>query len=91
MRPLRRIDGLEGFRSVSASEFPDKQRYLTVREAAAYLRVSKSFLDKLRTRIGGPRYVKVGRSVRYDVDSLHTWLTRQERLTTVHEEDGLDN
>ena len=40
-------------------------RLLTPREAADFLRVSKSWLAKARMRGDGPPYVKVGRSIRY--------------------------
>ena len=48
--------------------------------AARYLNVSRSFLRQSRTtgdRPGhapGPRYVKVGRMVRYRITDLEAWL-----------------
>lgn len=50
---------------------------LTVREAARRLKVSKSFLDRLRAGgIPGPAYTRVGRGVRYREADLDAWLAR---------------
>jgi hypothetical protein len=38
------------------------RRFLTVREAAAHLKLSKSLLDKLRLTGGGPAYLKLARA-----------------------------
>lgn len=46
---------------------------MTVREAAAALRLSKSYLDKLRWYGGGPCYVRLGRRVLYDPADLAAW------------------
>lgn len=45
--------------------------------AAEYVGLGKSTLDKLRTTGGGPRYLKLGRAVRYRVSDLETWMERQ--------------
>lgn len=50
---------------------------LTVREAAAYLSVSPSFLNKAR-RLGGPRFCRLGRSVRYRREALDEWAASLE-------------
>lgn len=47
---------------------------LTVREAAAHLRLSISTLNKLRCTGCGPVYFKLGRAVRYDPQDLDQWL-----------------
>ena len=55
---------------------------LTTKEAADLLNVSVSFLMKARLRGDGPRYRKVGRSVRYfEVDVLE-WLKARARTST---------
>ncbi|MEE9925851.1 helix-turn-helix domain-containing protein [Brucella pseudintermedia] len=51
-----------------------------VKQAAAYLGLSKSTMDKLRHFGGGPRYFKLGRSVIYDVADLDAW--RNDRAAT---------
>jgi predicted DNA-binding transcriptional regulator AlpA len=61
----------------------DPHAKLNVREAAVYLRVSKSFLDKLRVTGGGPPYIKVGaKRVVYDPADLATWLADRKRVST---------
>lgn len=51
---------------------------LTRRQAAEFLKLSVSHLDKLRIQGKGPRYFKLGDSanglVRYDKRELETWL-----------------
>ncbi|KAB2671129.1 helix-turn-helix domain-containing protein [Ochrobactrum sp. LMG 5442] len=53
---------------------------IRVKQAAAYLGLSKSTMDKLRHFGGGPRYFKLGRTVVYDTADLDAW--RNERATT---------
>jgi len=54
------------------------QELLTPREAAAYLRVSKSYLDKLRVYGGGPRFLRPGkRKILYRKSDLDAWLGSQ--------------
>jgi excisionase family DNA binding protein len=48
---------------------------LTVVEAAAYCRVSKSFLDKARVYGNGPPYVRLGgRKILYRMSDLDAWM-----------------
>ena len=52
--------------------------YLTAREAAAYARLSESYLAKLRmgtSRIKGPKYILIGlRAIRYRRSDLDAWM-----------------
>ncbi len=48
---------------------------LRVPQAAAYLGISKSLLDKLRCYGGGPDYAKLGASVIYSIDDLDRWIS----------------
>ena len=48
---------------------------LRVKQAAEYVGVSKSLLDKLRCYGGGPTYAKLGASVIYNSDDLDSWLS----------------
>lgn len=50
------------------------EQLLTTDEAAAYLRLHPFTLRNWRTRGGGPRAVKVGRSVRYRLSDIEAWL-----------------
>lgn len=47
---------------------------LTEREAAEFLAVSPATLNAWRTRRQGPRYIKLGRAVRYQQADLAAWL-----------------
>lgn len=57
---------------------------LDVRQAAGFLKVSKSLLDKLRTVGGGPPFVRLSpRRVGYLETDLHAWLeSRRVRSTS---------
>jgi predicted DNA-binding transcriptional regulator AlpA len=55
---------------------------LSVREAATFLRVSKSFLDKRRLDGNGPIYMKMGRRVVYDQTDLEVWAASTKRRHT---------
>ena len=50
---------------------------LNVHEAASYLRLSIRTLERLRWSGLGPKYVKVGRSVRYQQSLLDEWIARR--------------
>lgn len=47
---------------------------LRVKQAADYVGVSKSLLDKLRCYGGGPAYAKLGATVIYSTDDLDAWV-----------------
>lgn len=51
--------------------------YLTRSEAARYLNIPASWLANNAKR--GPRYIKVGRLVRYSVAALDTYMSAHER------------
>ena len=58
---------------------------LTEQEAAQYIGMSRSFLRQNRmtgligNRTPGPPYIKIGRSVRYQLSDLNVWL-EQHRI-----------
>jgi predicted DNA-binding transcriptional regulator AlpA len=58
------------------------RRLLSVREAAAYLGVSKSWLDKQRLTGGFVPYVKIGRRVGYDIADLEVATEKAKRRST---------
>ena len=61
------------------------ERFLTTKEAAAYLRVSKSYLDKLRVYGGGPKFSRLGqRKIVYAKSDLDAWA-RQRRFRSTSE------
>tara|TARA_R110001592_G_scaffold295771_2_gene566100 strand:- start:5538 stop:5798 length:261 start_codon:yes stop_codon:yes gene_type:complete len=63
-----------------------RSRALTEIEAARYIGMSRSFLAQSRmhgmreNRTPAPRFIKVGRSVRYLLEDLDTWLNSFQRL-----------
>jgi predicted DNA-binding transcriptional regulator AlpA len=65
---------------------PDFERhaaeYIDVAAAAEILGVSASFLNKLRCSGGGPRFARIGRSVRYNLAALREWAEARSRGST---------
>lgn len=55
---------------------------LTPKEAAAFLKLSESFLAKARMRGDGPRYRKLSRSVRYTRADLSLWVKACAKTST---------
>lgn len=55
---------------------------LNTRQAAEYVTLSKSSLDKMRMYGTGPSYFKLGGAVRYHRDDLDAWLATQRRAST---------
>jgi predicted DNA-binding transcriptional regulator AlpA len=48
-------------------------------EAAAFLKISLSWLAKARATNEGPPFIRIGRCVRYSKAALLRWLKSQER------------
>ncbi|EAQ29965.1 hypothetical protein NAP1_04295 [Erythrobacter sp. NAP1] len=63
---------------MSLSNPPASKEYLTVKEAAEVVRLSRAYLDKMRLSGGGPRYFKVGGRVLYRRDVLEAWIEQRE-------------
>jgi excisionase family DNA binding protein len=59
---------------------------LSTPEAADYLGLSPSFLNKLRCTGGGPGYAKLGRRVLYPKSELQSWLEASRRRSTSDQE-----
>jgi hypothetical protein len=55
---------------------------LSVKQAAAFLGVSKGWLDKSRLTGDGLRYAKIGRRVLYDPRDLEAFLSARKRAHT---------
>ncbi len=54
------------------------RRILRTAEAAIYVGLSRSHLEKQRIAGGGPRFVRLsGRAVGYDIRDLDEWLDQQ--------------
>lgn len=62
------------------------QRLLTQAEAAELLCLSERTLERLRVTGTGPRFVRLGRSVRYRLADVEAWVTaRVVGSTSQHE------
>jgi predicted DNA-binding transcriptional regulator AlpA len=55
---------------------------LNTKEAAKYVGLSKSSLDKLRIYGGGPLFIKVGARVVYDKVDVDAWLASKKVANT---------
>lgn len=61
-------------------------RALNEIEAARYIGMSRSYLAQARmdgyvgNRTDAPRFIKIGRSVRYLLEDLDNWLNDQQKL-----------
>ena len=53
-------------------------RWITLKEAAAHLNVSTSYLYQKGDSVGVPRY-KIGNKFRYKISDLDTWVQSQGR------------
>ena len=53
--------------------------------AAPYVGLAVSTLQKKRTLGGGPKFIKLGRAVRYRVADLDAWLAAQPVLSSTSE------
>lgn len=58
------------------------QSFLSTPQVAEFLNVSPSYLNKLRLSGGGPRFVKIGRRVAYDIADLIDWAESRKRTST---------
>ena len=63
----------------------EQKRFLNSEEAADYLGLQRTTLEAWRCRGGGPRFVKLGRAVRYRQADLDDWIESRVRDNTVSE------
>jgi hypothetical protein len=61
---------------------PEFEKVHTTKETAVRLKVSESFLAKKRVSGGGPKFIKVGRVVRYPETAINEYLSAQLRTST---------
>lgn len=69
-------------RQVAPSPRPADSPYRDEQEAAAYLRLAPSTLERYRVAGTGPRYSKHGDRVVYRLDRLDEWSRARERVST---------
>jgi predicted DNA-binding transcriptional regulator AlpA len=56
--------------------------HLRTRQAAEYLSLSASVMEKMRVRGDGPPYAKLGRMVIYNIGDLDAWVNASKRTST---------
>ena len=61
---------------------PDQRRLLSTLEAAEFLGVSVSMMNKLRLDEGGPPFIKISSRVTYSPADLEAWIAAQKRTST---------
>ena len=59
-----------------------RTRMLTTGDAAAYLGLSVSYLNKMRISGGGPVFLKLSRAVRYRQEDLDAWTASRRYSST---------
>ncbi len=57
-------------------------RFLRTADAARYIGLSKSTLEKLRVTGGGPAYAALGRAIVYRIEDLDAWVSAHMRRST---------
>ena len=63
-------------------------QYLRVQDAAHYLGVSVSFMEKRRLYGDGPAYYKLGKAVVYTREALDAFLTARVQQSTSEKKQG---
>ena len=71
-----------GERHDKRSNFQRHGRLFTPPETAKSLGISQSWLAKARLRGDGPRYIKIGRAVRYSEPAIREYLRARTRGST---------
>ncbi len=69
-------------RAVHTEEKMSTSRILRTRKAASYVGLSASTLEKMRLSGDGPRFVRLGRVVGYDVQDLDAWIDQRRAQTS---------
>jgi len=64
-------------------EITYQKLHLRTPQAAEYLGLSASVMEKMRLRGDGPPYAKLGRLVIYDVSDLDAWVNARKRTSTI--------
>ena len=59
-----------------------QRRLVDTKKAAEIVDQSELQLNKLRLTGDGPEDIKLGRSVRYEVEALERWVTSRRRRST---------
>jgi len=54
-------------------------RLLDTERAGLYAGLSESYMVKLRNTLKGPKYLKIGGNIRYDIGDLDKWINEHQR------------
>lgn len=73
---------LETLAGLLAERIKPPRDVMDTAQAAAYLGLSRQFLEIARCKGGGPAFVKWGRVVRYRKAALDEWLASHEKRNT---------
>ena len=68
--------------TTKADDKESDKPFLNTVEAAAWLRLTKNTLEKMRVQGRGPAYRKHGRYVRYHIEDLGEWLDAKKGRST---------
>jgi predicted DNA-binding transcriptional regulator AlpA len=79
---LSHLRGLSRSECLARDKRALASRLIDTDTAAEWCGVSGSYLKKLRATGGGPRYVKLGRQVRYATSAIDDWLRAREFAST---------
>jgi predicted DNA-binding transcriptional regulator AlpA len=60
----------------------DRERLLNPAEAGDYLGFTEGWLAKLRMKGDGPKFIKLGRKVRYARSDLDAWVAANRTAST---------
>jgi predicted DNA-binding transcriptional regulator AlpA len=66
----------------SSTPLPSAEPLLNTAQAAVVLGFNPSFLAKARLTGAGPRFLKIGRAVRYKRSDIDSWLAGKGRVST---------
>ena len=73
------------------------KRSFSTKQAAEYVGCSASLLNHLRIEgyakdgMAGPKFIRIGRSVRYLREDLDAWLEQFERFQTIAQENAAND
>lgn len=59
---------------LNQAELPLPAEYLTAAQVSQMTGFSAKALEAMRSRGEGPRFLRVGRSVRYRLSDVHAWI-----------------
>jgi excisionase family DNA binding protein len=79
---LLSISGLNRRKQPMSQTLAHYYKKFSTPEAAAYLGLGKSTLDKLRVTSGGPAFIKIGKRVVYDLADLDAWFAQHRRTNS---------